>query len=234
MSKSLPRGIRNFNPGNIRWTRPRTPWQGRVPEERTRDRDFEEFLEPRWGIRALARTLITYQDQHGCDTIRKIIHRWAPPVGQNQAGDTYRQNTGAYVNHVALMTNIGPDEPIDVQRYDIAYPLVVAIIRHENGNPEAWGRREWYPRDVIDAGLKLAGIEPPPMKRLARDPEVIGTASYGAGGAGYALLEAAPQLQYAAGETTSEVLKTLLIMLVVAGILLNVVGRLRRSKREGE
>jgi seryl-tRNA synthetase len=58
-----PRGIRNNNPGNIR--RNGDPWQGLA--ERQGDVEFFTFKTiPIYGIRALARTLIAYQDKHGC------------------------------------------------------------------------------------------------------------------------------------------------------------------------
>jgi hypothetical protein len=78
------RGIRNHNPGNLR--RSSDPWQGLAPEQT--DREFFQFTSPKWGIRALARTLIVYQDRGGLKTIDQMISRWAPPN---------ENNTGAYV-----------------------------------------------------------------------------------------------------------------------------------------
>jgi hypothetical protein len=70
------RGIRNNNPGNIRYTG--TPWQGL--DEPKSDGQFCRFANPCWGIRAIARTLITYQDKHGLNSVYQMIARWAPPV----------------------------------------------------------------------------------------------------------------------------------------------------------
>lgn len=52
--KSLPRGLRNNNPGNIRTTKDK--WQG-LREKQT-DKDFFQFTEMKWGYRALIRTLL--------------------------------------------------------------------------------------------------------------------------------------------------------------------------------
>ena len=73
-SKTPPRGIRNNNPGNLRRTD--DPWQG-LAETQT-DTEFFVFQSPIYGIRALARTLIKYQDKHRLCTIRQLIGRWAP------------------------------------------------------------------------------------------------------------------------------------------------------------
>ena len=135
-----PRGIRNHNPGNLRRTQ--DPWQGLAPQQM--DREFFQFASPKWGIRALARTLITYQDRSGLRTIRGIITRWAP---------SSENDTGAYVRAMASAIAIGADDPIDVHSNAVLRALVLAIIRHENG-------QQPYTDAEIDAGLVLAGIEP--------------------------------------------------------------------------
>ncbi|MBB4287604.1 hypothetical protein [Roseospira goensis] len=144
---TAPRGIRNHNPGNIERG---APWQGlaepdeMTPVQRMEDR-FAVFKAPEWGIRAIARVLITYQDKHGLRTVRDMLNRWAPPV---------ENDTGAYVERVARDMGVSPDTEINVHCYDPARLMVEAIIAHENG-------QQPYPNDVIDRGLMLAGIEPP-------------------------------------------------------------------------
>jgi len=141
MTMTLPRGIRNHNPGNIR--RSADAWQGLAKDQN--DAEFFQFVEPKYGIRAIARLLIAYQDRIGLRTVEGIISRWAPPV-ENQ--------TSAYVAHVAAALGVGPTEPLDVHDYRVLRPLVEAIIRHENGCQP-------YSDAVIVAGLVLAGVEPP-------------------------------------------------------------------------
>lgn len=234
MSRPLPRGIRNHNPGNIRLTRPATPWQGAVPPGQQADPAFVQFSAARWGIRALARTLITYQDSYGLRSIRQIITRWAPPAGTDQAGRSYTQATGAYIAHVAALTGFDPDDPLDVHSYAHARPLVEAIIRHENGDPGLHGRSAWYSRAEIDAGLRLAGIEPPPAQRLAVDPEFVGTATATAGITGEVLLQQGQQLQVlSASGALGSALQTIVLLLIVGGVALNLWARMRRSRREG-
>ena len=145
---NLPRGIRNHNPGNIERG---DPWQGLAPDQ-SPDPRFCVFISPEWGIRAIARTLITYQDRHGIYTIRGIVNRWAPPS---------ENDTDSYARHVAHLVGIDVDEEFDVTDYRACRPIVEAIILHENGrNPDAADGR-WYSDLVINRGLELAGIEAP-------------------------------------------------------------------------
>jgi len=147
----VPRGIRNHNPGNIE--RDGTRWQGMAPVQG--DARFVVFSEAKWGLRAIARILITYQDRRRAgdgsriDTVRKFISRWAPPA---------ENDTDAYARMVARALGVGPDDAgVDVYDFDTMRGLVGAIVRYENGAPD--GATVWYPEDVYVAGLRLAGIE---------------------------------------------------------------------------
>lgn len=142
------RGIRNCNPGNID-RHPGVKWQGQA-DDQSSDPRFVVFRSASWGIRAIARVLITYQtarlarDGSRIDTIREIIDRWAPR-NENQ--------TDAYAAHVAKLTGIGIDDPIDVFDYATMFALVTAIITHENGCQP-------YSRPEIESGLFLADVVP--------------------------------------------------------------------------
>lgn len=143
------RGYRNKNPGNIDWSA-RNKWQGQAGIEATGNPPrFAVFQTHEFGIRALARLLITYQDRHDLKTIRGIISRWAPPN---------ENSTGGYVRFVDdFLPNHTADDPINVHRYADARLLVEAIIRKELGGCP-------YPPEVIDAGLRLAGVVPDTTK----------------------------------------------------------------------
>jgi len=149
-----PRGIRNNNPGNIE--RDGTRWQGMAA--RQTDSRFVVFSEALWGIRAIARILITYQDRRRAadgsriDTVRKFIARWAPPS---------ENNTDAYARTVANALGVGVDDPnVDVYDYATMFELVAAIIRYENGVAQNRPDGAWYPDAEIERGLALAGIVP--------------------------------------------------------------------------
>ena len=112
-----PRGVRNNNPGNLRHG---APWQGLADKQA--DPAFCVFTEPVWGIRALAKTLLTYHVRYGIATVEGLIRRFAPPS---------ENNTRAYTAAVAHACSVAPLEVIDVAEY--LPDLVTAIIRHENG-----------------------------------------------------------------------------------------------------
>jgi hypothetical protein len=129
-----PRGVRNRNPGNIRHSSAR--WLGMAAKQT--DPAFVQFTAPKWGIRALYRVLRTYQIKHNLATIAEIIGRWAP---------TNENDTGAYARAVAKACGVATDDVIDVVTDKaMAAKLVMAIIRHENG-------QQPYSLSEINAGL---------------------------------------------------------------------------------
>ncbi len=134
-----PRGIRNNNPANIRWG---DNWQGLDKDGKKKDPSFCVFVHSKWGIRALCKVLMTYYNRHGLETVRGIINRFAPPV---------ENNTSAYVNHVAELLGVGVDDKINVLDTNVMFLLIIAIIRHENGQCP-------YTDAEIRGGMLLAGM----------------------------------------------------------------------------
>ena len=132
-----PRGIRNNNPGNIR--KSRTLWQGETAEQP--DPDFVTFVSPAYGIRAIAKILLTYQAA-GLNTVRKIVSRWAP-ASEN--------NTGAYIADVAHDVGVGPDQLVDLHDQARRVAIMKALVHHEEGVQP-------YPDAEYVAGAKLAGV----------------------------------------------------------------------------
>jgi len=170
--KKTPRGIRNHNPSNIRWG---DPWQGLVAKAKRTDTAFCQFANAAYGIRALARTLITYQDKYGIRTIRGIITRWAPPT---------ENNTQAYINAAAKHASLAPDMKLNLHDYEQLRAVAEAIIRIENGKGPLGTANTWYDQAAINKGLALAGIEPatPTAARIPVTKETLGaTATGGAG-----------------------------------------------------
>ena len=120
---SLPRGIRNNNPPNIR--RNKDQWKGLA--EAQNDRAFCQFKSLEYGWRAAFYLLTrTYYHKYRLYTIRTIIRRWAPP-GEN--------NTEAYIANVSRLTGIDPDEPIGIpsERPSRWMMVGVAMAIQENG-----------------------------------------------------------------------------------------------------
>lgn len=172
MTTPKPRGIRNNNPGNLRRTT--DPWQGlAVPQT---DRAFFVFKDATYGIRALARTLINYQDQHGLRTIRQIISRWAP-ANEN--------DTASYINAVAKQAGFDADQPLNMHKFDHLKAVTVNIIRHENG-------QQPYSDAQITKALVLAGVEPSTAS-LQETRTVKGGQAATAATAGLGVVEAVQQ-----------------------------------------
>lgn len=113
------RGLRNNNPGNLRDSG--DTWVGELGAD---SGGYVIFDTPEHGLRALAITLKTYQRLHGINTVRGIVARYAPAADGN--------NETAYVDHLAGLLGVGPDDPISI---DAVLPsLMFGIVRHENGS----------------------------------------------------------------------------------------------------
>ena len=122
---SLPRGIRNNNPLNIRRTG-KDQWKGLSKTQN--DRSFCQFETLEWGWRAAFYLLTrTYYHKYRLYTIRGIISRWAPPQDNN--------DTSAYIANVSRLTGIDPDEPIGIPSEKPARWMMVGVAMaiQENG-----------------------------------------------------------------------------------------------------
>ena len=119
-SKSLPRGLRNCNPGNIR--RSKVRYRGEVAGGR--DPEFREFESIALGYRAMFVLLHTYRHKHLCSTLREMISRYAPPS---------ENNTEGYIARVARQSGVKPEEPIDTLDRATMVAIVCAMSAVENG-----------------------------------------------------------------------------------------------------
>jgi hypothetical protein len=135
-----PRGVRARNPGNIR--KSHAEWLGEIEGF---DPDFETFASPEYGIRAMARILLTYFRKHRLKTVAAIISRWAPPN---------ENDTQSYIEHVCRVCAVDRQDELNVADPDVLHHLVLAIIRHENGR--APDKSDWYDAATIERGVKLA------------------------------------------------------------------------------
>lgn len=118
MTKKLTRGVRNNNPLNIRIG---NSWQGEV--ERPTDKEFEQFKDMRWGIRAAFKLIRRYVERYGLNTVRKIIYRWAPPN---------ENNTNAYILFVCHETGLKPDMTIRWSDKKYIMAIVAAMAKIES------------------------------------------------------------------------------------------------------
>jgi len=180
---NVPIGIRLNNPGNLLVLEPEEadPWQGLndpalIVNTETGHYHYS-YVDPKWGIRAMVRTLHTYREHRNLKTLTEIVGQWAP---------SHENPTDGYIKGVATLTGFEPDEVIDVYNFEITRKLVRAIIRWENGLPGD-GRDDWYEHSVYEHGLRLAGVSP--QKPLAKSRTTKGAATaVGATGAAIGIL----------------------------------------------
>ena len=121
---SIPRGIRNNNPLNIR--RSKDKWKGMRAVQS--DAQFCQFESLEWGWRAAFWLLTrTYYHKYRLFTIRSIVQKWAPAI---------ENNTQAYIANVSRLTGIGPDEPIGIPSERPARWMMVGVAMaiQENGS----------------------------------------------------------------------------------------------------
>ncbi len=137
MANKEPRGIRNNNPGNIRIG---AKWQGLAAVQS--DPSFAVFVSPEYGMRALAKILVTYYRRYGLRTIREVITRYAP---------SSENNTAAYIDAVAKHVGASPDAPLNLSSRTVLIPMMEAITRHENG-------QQPYSLALFNKALTMAGV----------------------------------------------------------------------------
>lgn len=118
-NKSLPRGIRNNNPGNLR--KSSVKWAGKV--DNPLESAFESFSTMAYGLRAAIRNANTHWTR-GKKSIAQLVSIWAPPS---------ENNTTAYVAAVAKAAGIASNVPFVWGNNDTTAKVLLAIFRHENG-----------------------------------------------------------------------------------------------------
>lgn len=130
LNGDLPRGYRNNNPLNIRYSR-FNPWRGKIIPNADKNNTFEQFADICYGYRAALSLLRTYIRKYGCDTVAKVIERWAPPT---------ENNTQGYITDVCNIvgssfdTHITPDTILAANDRERLTQIAYAMSIIENGN----------------------------------------------------------------------------------------------------
>lgn len=144
---SLPRGIRNNNPGNL--VRSNNAWIGKIPYSQSLDARFEQFTELRYGIRALMRDI--YSDhKKGLTTVTALINEFAPE---------FENNTTAYINTVIKMVG---SNVIGELTQEKMIAICKAIIYVENGS----GYSKYISDKDYNDAMAILGI--PLKKKVTR------------------------------------------------------------------
>lgn len=130
MPDAFSRGIRNNNPGNLEGD---DQWQGLTGKDK---QGYLQFDTPENGLRALSIDLRNQQDQHGLNTVRDIIGKYAPSSDNN--------DTSSYIQNVAASLDVKPDDKIDLHDPEVMSKMMDGIIRQENGgNPFGDKTHQW-------------------------------------------------------------------------------------------
>lgn len=127
------RGERNNNPLNIEYNQANN-WRGQVGT----DGRFAIFEDDKWGFRAAARILRSYQ-KRGINTIHSIVHTFAP---------SHENNSNQYASNVSQWTGISMHSPVDARDEDTVTRILQAMARMEVGRQYSYGE--------VNEGVKLA------------------------------------------------------------------------------
>lgn len=120
MAKTIARGLRNNNPGNIRLNG--IPYEGEIVP--SKDRSFKQFKSMAYGYRAMFVVLHTYARKYGITTIEGMISRYAP-ASEN--------HTKAYIGAVSEWSGVSATSHLTTTNADVMIPIVAAMSRVENG-----------------------------------------------------------------------------------------------------
>lgn len=140
---SLPRGLRNNNPGNLEYR----GQPGASLEDHANPR-FARFRTAEEGLAALAAQLRRY-GQRGVDTVGKIISKYAPSI---------ENDTPGYTGSVSRRLGVDSNTRLDLNDPSVLQGLMGAIIQVENG-------RNPYSAEQIAAasGARAAGAPDRPV-----------------------------------------------------------------------
>jgi len=126
------------------------------------------------GLRALDQNLQAY-GKRGINTLEGVINTWSPPTGK---GNT-PEGTRNYINHVARVTGLKPDQPIDLSNPLVRLQLTAGITQFESGPGAIYGQRAPAPAAAPAAAagstgeFDLGGLE----RALKGAPEPASTAA---------------------------------------------------------
>jgi hypothetical protein len=162
--KSVPRGLRNNNPGNIEYG-PFARSMGATGS----DGRFAIFPDAASGEAAADRLLQTYHSKHGLDTVAGVVGRWSPQADPtNKAG-----STNAYTDFVARKLGVSPNTQLDMNNPEVRRKLAMAKFEFENGRPYAPATAQpapAAPTQVAQAAPPSPAAQPAPAAPMAPSP----------------------------------------------------------------
>lgn len=136
-----PKGIRNHNPGNLRNSG--IKWDGLTGDDGT---GFCVFSTSFYGLRAMARNLFNYRQNHNVVTLIDVAERWAPAT---------ENNTIEYADTLAGSLNMPTSAIIDLRSLAVIVPVMRGIVKAENG--EKFPGVPWFSDFELKEAAKAAG-----------------------------------------------------------------------------
>lgn len=139
------RGLRNNNPGNIKFNT-NSPWKGSMRDANgnyINDGEFVRFDTPEAGIRAMTMNLMSY-DARGVNTIRGIVNNWSTT------------DRASYTKFLSEQLGVKPDDVVNVKDPATMEKLVRGIIQMENGKVP-------YDPRTIETGIALGFNQDAPV-----------------------------------------------------------------------
>ncbi len=144
---SLPRGIRNNNPGNIIVSN--IPWRGKIPISQNTDVGYpqlEQFDTMENGIRALLKNIYAKFGSDTNLTLGEIAYRWNP--------DPNPANVEAYTSFLEQFTKLSRNDVL-APTQELLENIGKAIILIEEGG--MWGITD----SLIKQAYDMTGIDLP-------------------------------------------------------------------------
>ena len=117
---NAPRGIRNNNPGNLIYTN--IKWKGKLSKAQNKDRRFEMFIAPAYGIRAMIKDL-KHDIEKGKNTVPLLVEEYAP---------RFENNTDHYIQTVCKDLKVSKRAKL-LPTKNTLHLLVVSMTRVETG-----------------------------------------------------------------------------------------------------
>jgi hypothetical protein len=139
------RGLRNNNPGNIKFNT-NSPWKGSMRDANgnyINDGEFVRFDTPEAGIRAMTMNLMSY-DNRGVNTIRGIVNNWSTT------------DRASYTKFLSEQLGVKPDDVVNVKDPATMEKLIRGIIQMENGKVP-------YDPRTIETGIALGFNQDAPV-----------------------------------------------------------------------
>ncbi|MBF4491040.1 hypothetical protein IR010_00695 [Flavobacterium sp. MR2016-29] len=142
------RGLRNNNPGNLIKTN--IAWQGKIPHSDNTDKNFEQFTNVYYGLRAMLKDVINDINK-GKNTVSLLITEYAPPS---------ENDTKAYINSVAKTLGVSPTERLTEINSAFLLKLSRAILKVELGTSNT----KITDSDIIKAITMLGDVSTSTLK----------------------------------------------------------------------